>query len=98
MRSYEILGINPGADDDRIRKAYLELVRQYPPERAAEQFKEIVEAYESIKSETKRVEYYLFNKEVPVKRPMEAFSFQFQRMTKRTPPSFDKMKELLRNG
>ncbi|MEI7672352.1 MAG: J domain-containing protein, partial [Deltaproteobacteria bacterium] len=31
MDPYEVLGVSPQADDDTIRKAYLELVRRFSP-------------------------------------------------------------------
>ena len=43
------------ADDEGIRKAYLELVRQYSPEREPERFKEIVQAYEGLVRELYRL-------------------------------------------
>lgn len=96
MTPYELLGIASHADDKAIRSAYLELIKTYPPDRAPERFKEISAAYESIKDEKKRLEYYLFNKDVPVNRPLEAVSLQTRRAGRRKPPDFDTLKELLR--
>lgn len=97
MTPYELLGIDPTADDKTIRSAYLELIKAYPPDREPERFKEIAGAYESIKDEKKRLEFYLFNKDTTINRPFEALSLQIQRAGKRKPPNFDKLKELLRN-
>lgn len=98
MTPYEVLGIDPTADDKTVRNAYLELIKAYPPEREPERFKEIANAYESIKDEKKRLEFYLFNKDIPMNRPFEVLSLKIQSAEKRKPPSFDKLKELLRNG
>lgn len=96
MTPYELLGIVPTADDKTIRSAYLELIKAYPPDREPERFKEIANAYESIKDGKKRLEFYLFNKDIPINRPFEALLFQIQRTGKRKPPGFDMLKELLR--
>ncbi len=33
LETYSVLGLKPNADDVAIRARYLELVRQFPPER-----------------------------------------------------------------
>lgn len=98
MTPYELLGITPTADDKTIRNAYLELIKAYPPDREPERFKEIANAYESIKDEKKRLEFYLFNKDISIKSPFEALSLHIRRAGKRKPPTFDTLKELLRNA
>ena len=47
---YEILGLEEGADEKEIKRAYFKLVRQFTPEKAPERFQEIREAYENLKS------------------------------------------------
>lgn len=47
---YEILGLQPGASQLEIKKAYFKLVRQYSPESNPEQFQKIREAYEQLKN------------------------------------------------
>ena len=98
MTPYELLGITPTADDKTIRNAYLELIKAYPPDREPERVKEIANAYESIKDEKKRLEFYLFNKDISIKSPFEALSLHIRRAGKRKPPTFDTLKELLRNA
>ena len=61
--AYEVLGIPDDADDDAIRRRYLELVRQFPPERHPERFAAIRQAYESLRDLDTRVEHRLFQAE-----------------------------------
>lgn len=62
---YEVLGVGRGATEDDIRKAHRRLVLQYHPDRntqsgAADQFKEIQEAYEVLSDREKRSAYDRF--------------------------------------
>ncbi|MDR1933733.1 MAG: DnaJ domain-containing protein [Spirochaetales bacterium] len=54
---YEVLGIEKTAPLQEIKRAYFTLVRQYPPERFPEEFKQVRAAYETLSSEQKRAEY-----------------------------------------
>lgn len=59
---YATLGVEPSADDKAIKTAYRRLARQYHPDvnkeaGAEDRFKEVVEAYEVLKSPEKRAEY-----------------------------------------
>jgi len=54
---YDLLGIEKTADQQQIKRAYFGLVRQYPPERFPEEFKELRAAYETLSDEEKRAEY-----------------------------------------
>ena len=59
---YKILGVDPNADNKTIKTAYRKLARKYHPDvsdhsDAEAQFKEVTEAYEVLKSSTKRAEY-----------------------------------------
>ena len=59
---YEVLGLQKGASDDEIKKAYRKLSKQYHPDinkeaDAEEKFKEITEAYEILSDPQKRAAY-----------------------------------------
>ena len=47
---YDILGLEPGASQAEIKRAYFKMVRQYSPEADPEQFQKIREAYEQLKN------------------------------------------------
>lgn len=52
MNPYKVLQLEPEADKQDVKKAYFKLIRQYPPEKEPEKFKEIREAYEYLQNET----------------------------------------------
>ena len=57
---YDTLGLAADADDDAIRRRYLELVRQFPPEQAPERFAAVRAAYEQLHDRDTRLRYRLF--------------------------------------
>ena len=57
---YSVLGVEPDADDETIRRRYLELVREFPPERHPERFAAVRGAYERLKDLDARVRHRLF--------------------------------------
>ena len=63
---YEVLGVQKGADDGTIKKAYRKLAMKYHPDRnpddtaAEEKFKEAAEAYDVLSDEQKRAQYDRF--------------------------------------
>jgi curved DNA-binding protein len=59
---YKILGVERGASEDEIKKAYRKLARKYHPDvskesNAKERFQEVSEAYETLRDKEKRAAY-----------------------------------------
>jgi hypothetical protein len=52
---YQILGLDEDAGDEKIRARYLELVREFTPEKSPEQFMRITRAYEGIRDRQSRI-------------------------------------------
>jgi curved DNA-binding protein CbpA len=59
---YAELGIEPDADDEAIRRRYLELVREFPPDLHPEKFSRVRAAYESLKDMNTRLQHRLFER------------------------------------
>jgi curved DNA-binding protein CbpA len=57
---YVVLGLPADSDDAAIRQRYLELVRQYPPERHPQQFAAVRQAYETLRDVDARLRHRLF--------------------------------------
>lgn len=58
--SFDVLGVSPQADDAEIRGRYLQLVREFPPDRAPEKFAEIRAAFDELRDPMVRLERRLF--------------------------------------
>jgi len=97
MNPYLVLGLSPEAGDAEIRRAYLEAIREFPPEREPEQFQAISQAYEKIRDEKSRLNYILFSRESPGSTPFEVFLKFCAASGKEKPLDFEKMKALLRS-
>jgi curved DNA-binding protein CbpA len=58
---YEILGVSPTASDAEIRGRYLELVREFPPDRFPNEFRDIRAAYDDLRDPVRRLQRQLFD-------------------------------------
>lgn len=57
MDLYEILDIDSSATETDIKKAYVKKLRQFPPDQFPEEFKQIRQAFETLKDPKSRNEY-----------------------------------------
>ncbi len=80
---YETLEVAEDAGDSQVKKAYLGMVRRYPPERFPDDFQRIYRAYELIKTEDDRLAYRLFHCALPA--PAEIADVLLQSVAKKDP-------------
>src|SRR6478672_7359357 len=57
---YATLGVDRSADEAEVRRRYLELVREFPPDRAPERFAEVRAAYDELRDPARRLAARLF--------------------------------------
>ncbi|HEV3005148.1 MAG TPA: J domain-containing protein [Pirellulales bacterium] len=57
---FEELGLAHDADDATIRARYLQLVREFPPDRAPERFAAVRAAYDELRDPVSRLEKQIF--------------------------------------
>jgi curved DNA-binding protein CbpA len=62
---FQVLGVSDTANDEAIKKAYLQKVREFPPDREPERFQTIRSAFDTIKTQRNRLHYELFHTEPP---------------------------------
>ena len=58
---YEVLGLSPSANEDEIRNRYLARVREFPPDRAPDEFVRTRTAYDALRDPIQRIERRLFD-------------------------------------
>lgn len=90
---YEILEVAEDVDDSALKKAYLAMVRRYPPERFPDDFQRIYQAYELIKTAEDRLSYRLFHCELP--RPADIAAVLLQSMAERKLPTREEFQKQL---
>ena len=56
----QILGVSASSGPDEIRRRYLELVRQHPPDRDPKRFAKIRQAYDELSNPVRQLENMLF--------------------------------------
>jgi len=57
---HTVLGVGPEANDEEIRVAYVRRLKEYPPDRAPEEFERVRDAYELLRDRRSRVRHTLF--------------------------------------
>ncbi|MFO7495577.1 MAG: J domain-containing protein [Desulfobacterales bacterium] len=96
MNPYEILGVSPDADDAAIRKAYLELVRRYPPDHHPQRFAAVSDAYQILKDEGTRLRHRLFNTDPGLRSPIDVLQRRFAAPEGRKPLAEETLQQFLR--
>ena len=97
MNPYLILGVPPSADDQQIRQAYLAAVKEATPDTHPQRFQAVSRAYEAIKDEGRRLNYYLFDTTPAGDSPLDALLGYLRARPHFKPLPFEAMKEFLRS-
>ena len=71
MLAYILLNVTPESSDTEIKEAYMTQSQLYSPDRSPEQFKQIREAYERIKTQSDRDYYDVFHKDQISQKDLE---------------------------
>ena len=61
MKANEILGVAANASADEIRVAYLDKVKQFPPDRSPEEFEKIRDAYDCLRDPRRQAKAMLLS-------------------------------------
>ena len=89
---FEVLGLSIDAEPEEVRRKYLQLVREFPPDREPERFAEIRKAYEELADPLARWERVLFR--IPDSEAFEALAGDMRRALHRLHCSSDKLLKL----
>ncbi len=65
ISAFDILGVENNASDEAVRNAYLQKIREYPPERFPTTFKKVRQAFDAIATDKLRMTYRLFSQYTP---------------------------------
>ena len=82
---HQILGVDPDAEEATIRRHYLQLVREHPPDRDPERFRAIRQAYEQLRDPVARMRHRLFACETEDSLEMILADLQQQVLAQRIP-------------
>jgi curved DNA-binding protein CbpA len=96
MNPYLVLGVPSEANDQTIRQAYLNAIKESPPEVDPKRFQAVSQAYEKIKDQESRHRHILFNRDCPASSPLDALA-RYASQRRLEPLPFDTMKEFLRS-
>ncbi|MES2569073.1 MAG: DnaJ domain-containing protein [Verrucomicrobiota bacterium] len=96
MNPYLILRVPQDADDAAIRRAYLNGIREFTPERDPSRFQAISRAYEQIRDETSRLKHRLCDHNPPGNSPGEVLE-NYCEVAPVKPMEFESMKSFLRS-
>lgn len=84
---FRVLDLPDQCDDKEVKRAYLHMVKRYPPEQHPERFREIRAAFEAIQTERERVSFQLFR--VPDADTDRLFDSLFSSLTPGMPTQSD---------
>jgi curved DNA-binding protein CbpA len=86
---YTTLGVPPDTDDETVRRRYLELTREFPPEQHPEKSAAVRSAYEKLRTADARARHRLF--EAWAEDTMEALIEEATCRTPRPRPGLAKL-------
>ncbi len=92
---FEILETPEDSDDKSIKKAYLQMVKRYPPERFPAEFQRVRVAYERVKTLKDRLRFAVFNTTLPEVEEL-ILDIRASRQGKR--PDIEMLRKLLRTS
>lgn len=98
MNPYLVLNVSETSDDQTIRNAYLMAIKRFQPETHPERFQSLNVAYESIKTEEKRLSYNLFDESVSGDSPLDSIRHTMRNMLVIKPLSWEDMQAHLRRS
>ena len=97
MNPFLVLDVPSNVSDDGVRAAYQTLLRRYPPERSPEQFQQIQEAYQTLRTARERWSWRLLHLESDSEGPLDAME-KFVRLPGRMrPPGASALRGLVRS-
>ncbi len=92
---FEILDTPEDSDDKSIKKAYLQMVKRYPPERFPAEFQRVRAAYERVKTLKDRIRFAVFDTTLP---EVEELILDIRASRKGKRPDIEMLRKLLRTS